>query len=240
MDAKPTSLARRLLAITLAMDLFWVVSYLALFAMGPTGARLLKVFDLDAEANPPAWWSGSQLLVIGLVALVLALRPFSDDERITPLRPALWAFGLGFVFLSADEIGGIHEDLAGLLRGQSIVRGIGGEGVWMLVYTVIGVALIVLFARYAIRAWKLWPRESAIAAGGFALLIFGGALVETIGYVIGLKSAGIQYEIVVEEACEMIGASVLLYACMRMLTTVGAALLAKPGDVATDVVDEAA
>lgn len=226
MQTTATNLARRLLGVTLALDVFWVASYLILVAAGPGAARLLKVMDLDAEANPPSWWSGSQLLVIGLVFLLLVVRPFSDDSRIRPILPALWTLGLGFVFLSADEIGGIHESLAGILRGQSVIPTFRGQGVWLFIYAAIGIAIALTLSGYARRAWRSWRRECVIAAAGLGIMLLGGALVEVIGYFMELSSSRMFIEIAVEEFGEMIGASLILYAATRMLAAVGSSLLA--------------
>jgi len=233
-NAKGTGIARGVLVLALAINTLFGALYLGLAAMGPSGARLLKVFDLDSEANPPAWWSGSLLLLVGVVLLVLVLRPLSDHPRVRPLRGAFATLGLAFVFLSADEIGMIHEDLSGLLRGKDLVPTLFGEGFWIVPYAVLGVVLVAALWRYIVRGWHLWGPQFRVALAGGVLFVSGGVLVEMVGYLVNRGLGTTPLQICIEEMAEMTGEAVMLFAVVSVLVTVVSELfvLRSPDEVA--------
>jgi hypothetical protein len=74
-------------------------------------AYTLGRFDLDLEGNIPAWFSGALLLLAAFLLAILALRAY---EKTEPWRG--WRFlSLGFLYLSMDEVAGLHEMFLGVL-----------------------------------------------------------------------------------------------------------------------------
>lgn len=236
-------LPKRVLTIALSADIVLVVLFAltAPLPRTPAAKPLIFLFDLNGEGNVPAWFSGMQLLLIGLVFFVLALWFFQTDERVRPLRTLFLVGGLGFTYLSADEVGQIHENLSQLLQawhwlnvveikllarfGHKMHKLHGGS-LWIPLFAVIGVGLIWWLWPQLRLAWKLWRREILLLALGFGVLTLGATVVESLGDLIpktALLFRGI--EVGVEESLELVGASVMLYAVTRILAAAGARLL---------------
>ena len=103
---------------------------------------LLDHFDLNLEQSIPTWWSSVQLLALGVLLGLLALNQFDDDRRTTR---SLYLGSLIAIFFSADEVATLHESLARALEGYgAIPRFSGDQGIWILVYGVLGLATLVL------------------------------------------------------------------------------------------------
>ena len=89
-------LPKRVLTIALSADIVLVVSLRAYGASAdrtPAAKPLIFLFDLNGEGNVPAWFSGMQLLLIGLAFFALALWFFQSDERVAPLRDSFLVGG---------------------------------------------------------------------------------------------------------------------------------------------------
>jgi hypothetical protein len=230
-----------------ALDALLVLMYALTVQLPQTPAAkpLTFLFDVEGEGNIPAWWSGAQLLLIGLVCFTLAMWFFQSDERIAPLRRLFLVTGLAFAYLSADEIGSIHEHVSEMLQawhwlnqvetkllaalGKRVHRFHGGS-LWIPLFAVIGVVLIAwLWPQFKL-AWKLWRREMFLLALGFGVLVFGAVVLEGVGDFIPPAAKLVKHMSVgFEEGLEMLGASIVLYSVMRILAEAGARLL--PGDV---------
>ena len=237
------SLPKKVLTIALCADglLLLLYALTAPLPRTPAAKPLVFLFDLNGEGNAPAWFSGMQLLLIGLSCFALALWFFQDDERVAPLRRLFLAMGAGFTYLSADEIGQVHENLSQVLQawhwlnqvethalaalGRKMHRLHGGS-IWIPLFAVIGVALLWWLWPQLKLAWKLWRREVLLLAVGFATLAVGAVIVESLGDLIPKAALAMRaVEVGVEEGLELVGASVMLYAVTRILAAAGARLL---------------
>lgn len=69
---------------------------------------LRELFDVDEEESVPTWFSASLLLLTAVVLFLTAQLSRQGQDRY-----AIYWFGLGlgFAFMSADEIAGFHETL---------------------------------------------------------------------------------------------------------------------------------
>jgi len=241
---------KRALVGALAIDAFVILMYSLTIWLPQTPAAkpLTFVFDLNLEANVPSWWSGAQLLLIGITFFLLAAWFFQSDERIAPLRRLFFVVGLAFTYLSADEVGQIHENLSKLLQSWHFlnlveirllaalghkVHKLHGGSLWIPLFGIIGVVLIWwLWPQFKL-GWRLWHREILLLALGFGVLVFGAVVVESLGDLIPAGARVLRMvEVGVEESFELVGASVMLYAGARVLAAAGARLL--PDSPATD------
>lgn len=93
---------------------------------------LRELFDVDEEESIPTWFSSALLLLTSLVLFVTAsLARQSKDSHA-----AYWfGLGLGFGFMSADEIAGFHETLNTVTEFSWALPG-------LLVATIVGVAYL--------------------------------------------------------------------------------------------------
>ena len=127
----------------------------------PIESQLIR-FTLTGENKAGAWWSGMLLALLSLHAL----DGHALLRRCAPGAAKGWAMiGAVLLFLSADEVGSFHERLASF--SDSL-----GLGAWSLILplgallaTVLGRALVLLWAAGGEQRRKVWP-----VAIGFLLL----------------------------------------------------------------------
>lgn len=236
-------LAKRVLLGALAADAFFILMYSLTIGLPhtPTAKPLIFIFDLNAEGNLSSWWAGTQLLLIGLAFLTLSLWMFQSDERIAPLRRLFFVTGLAFAYFSADEIGQVHESVSKILQSWHalnlveirLLAALGhkmhklhGGSLWIPLFAIVGVALVWwLWPQFKL-AWRLWHREILLLASGFGVLVFGAVVIEAVGDLIPASMVTLHLvEVGVEEAFELVGASVVLYSAARVLAAAGARLL---------------
>jgi hypothetical protein len=216
----------------LVADLVFVLVYLAGIVMGFAGhgtSTLFYLVDIDGEGNITAWYSGMQMLLVGLVLLALATRLFAADPRVWPLRRLFFVAGLGYVFFSADEIGEIHEFLSSWIARHvpvlmntelRVARSMGfhhltirgGGGAWIAIYAVVGVVTLYLLAPEIRSARQIWPRQSRAFVVGFGTLFFGGAVIEVFGFFFRQGSTGKYLETAVKQGVDFVGTSIALFA----------------------------
>jgi hypothetical protein len=218
LDYSPRT-ARRLMTALVVFELFLAAVYLAEGAAGPARHpfhRLIRqLFNLDGEANITAWFSAMQLFAIGLSCLVIAA---ARNFQAPPSRLFLFAVGLIFMALSADEAGTIHEGLSKALRVIDWVpRFRNQQGLWLPLYGLIGLAGAALLIRPALVFWRHHRREALTAIIGLGLAVLGLAGLEIFGYEF-LEEAGdpmpYRIEVAIEELCEMVGMSLVLHSVL--------------------------
>jgi hypothetical protein len=152
--------ARRLLVGLIAVDVCFAAIALAKAALGNPGWILDQLFDLDRELTIPAWFSSSQLFVIGL-ALLVKSRLVARGSTPSPL--VFLIAGAGFLYLSMDETAAIHERLSATLQNVSALpRFSGGHGVWTSLYVGVALALVLVNLRGVIALWRRYRRPAAL------------------------------------------------------------------------------
>ena len=207
--------ANKLLIGSVIFETFLVFCYL----VGILSHHPTQFFDLDGEANLPAWFSSIQLFVIGQAFLLKGLQINSK----TQLSRFFFYLGcLGFILLSADEAARIHETLNGVLQHVHLLpRFKDGNGIWIAIYILIGAALFFITSREILAMWNCYRRATLIMAMGVGVALFGGVVLEIVSYQY-LRSGSTQLlyfiEVAFEEFFEMSGASITLYGALLMLT----------------------
>ena len=160
----------------------------------------LSVFDLDEEESFGTWFSAGLLFAAGVLLLnqARALRPNGGTEH-------RWWFvlGLAFVFLSMDEVVGLHELMNTLLD----------ETPW----TVVGFPILALVGlSYLPFLWRYRGRTALlfIVAG----LIYGGGAVG-VEHFTDAEVNSLHYNMwtALEEGMEMLGVIVLIYAVLDFM-----------------------
>ena len=212
---RPSLLAGLLAAEALLVLLYFVTNSGVL--PGALGHRLGVLFDLDAEQSVGAWFSASQLLVIGLTL-------WSASERVAGAdQPAQWFLRLaggGFVFLSADEAAAVHEALSrAVYKASPSAAPFGHEhSAWVVVYGVAAVLLLAFFWPQVTRFWRAFPSASALGLAGAAVLLAGATGLESLGY---LHLFTGHVEVALEETLEMVGATLMLLAALAVKDAAG-------------------
>jgi hypothetical protein len=176
---------------------------------------IMRLFDVNSEANVPSWFSSLLLaggaLAAGLVAAMVRRVGGRDARHWAGLAALL-------LLLSLDEVAALHERLRG---PAATVLGDAARGplrvAWvvpgLLLVLVVGIAFVGFVARL-----PAGTRRPVVAAGG--LFLAGAVGVEAIsGMVLEAQGDRALYLLVTaaEEGLEMSGSVLLLYATLRVL-----------------------
>ena len=207
----------KFLGAILACNLFFTLLYLGITAV-PSGTyqeAFFLLFDLNGEANFPAWYSSLQLAATSAVLFFCALAA----RRGAVLSSRLLVAGaLTFLFLSADECVGIHEAFTGLTNHLGIDSLlIFGMGSWIYLYAGLGLFLLVLCFKDLPALWGFSRTIFSIFALGAICFVVGAVGVEIAGYYLIATDAPHsmrQIAVALEEFMEMSGVSIFLYAAL--------------------------
>jgi len=161
MAAQPNQMLRNLFVLACTICVFLIgLSFLGRFGITLPGPDWQ--FNLGNENNIAAWWSGVLLALIALCACDGASRTESKKAGTAGAWAALAAV---FLFLSADEVGSLHERIS--IAGEA-----DGTGRWL--YLMILGAVLGTVSLWAL--WRLWRaggnerRRSIWLTVGFAML----------------------------------------------------------------------
>jgi hypothetical protein len=203
--------AASILRTFILLELCLVFMYWIGFLLGEPNL-LLTLFDLDREANIPAWFSSSQLLLICLMTWLACLL-HKTCER--PSRLFLFITGTVFLLMSLDETSQVHESITAFL-GDRYVDWIPPLILKHKEIPVLSLALLIFFIRLIypdLKGLWLWSRrKSFIAVAGIFTYMLGASVLETIGYEFIERDTFIyRIEVSAEEFLEMLGASLILY-----------------------------
>lgn len=227
---------RKLPGVGLRLALIFDAAFLALYVAGATlvfhNANAFFLVNLEGEGNPPSWWYGSQQLLVALVFLLLASRIFAQDTRLRPLRTLFLATGLGFGFISFDEVGEFHEIGSRILIQWKtlghfeewlehtfvhIKHRLHGGGLWVVVYAVIGIGVIIWLTPHVIRAFRIWPKQVVTMVVGFGIFIFSAVVLQVVGYFTKPGTLAHFVYVFTEQGLKMLGISIALFAGLQVL-----------------------
>jgi hypothetical protein len=214
MNTSTDRLATRIVRPLLAIELLLVALYWLKNLCGDP-PLLNPLFDLDGEANIPAWFSSAQLLTIAITLWT------ANRFRMDKLMPSRWFLNLlatGFLLLSLDETAQVHETITGVIGSRYADWApllFSGHKAFA-VLALIGVyGVLHYFYKDARAAWRWSRRECTICLIGVCVVILGGSVLEAIGYLY-LQKGSLAYKVEVsfEEFFEMFGATLILRAAL--------------------------
>ncbi|WP_370442288.1 hypothetical protein [Kineococcus halophytocola] len=167
-----------------------------------------KFFDVNAETNLPSWFSAVLLTVTGLVTFDVGRRAHVQGRRWSRHWMVL---GLGFCYLSLDELVGLHEKLV-----EPMTAVVGDSGVFKYAWVAAALPAVTVVALFYVRFLLALPRRAAaLALLGGVLYVGGSVGLEMVAN--ALSDSGISEEGLllgtmqaVEEACEMVGPALFL------------------------------
>lgn len=197
--------------VTLALvNLALASLYIVDQVLGSPSLAVRRVLNLDGEATIPAWYTSS-LLLLAAAGLLSAGR-----MRLAGAPPRMFfvLFASALIFLSADEVVALHEQMRNSLRGfEALPRFSGDHGIWIPFYITAGVAFIGITYKGWRDLWRTQRRAAGYLASGLALLAAGGIGLEIVSYGdLRTPQARELYVVfvVLEELLEMFGATALL------------------------------
>lgn len=179
---------------------------------------ITRLFDVTAEASVPAWYSAMLLAGIGLIACVRGLDLWSAS-RATGWSLHL-ALGAGFLFLSPDEVGQIHESISGGLHkhlDDSTSRdddASAWDKVTFGIYFTLATTVLLIFAQQAIDLFLRSPGRWSILAGG-VLFATGAVVIDEFQAAVPFRLGA-----ALEDGCELFGATLMLHGFLLNLGTV--------------------
>ena len=190
-------LSRRLKDVPAVKDMMWYV-------------------DLDVEMNLPSWWSSMKFAAVGV--LLMAFH-FAQQVRQRPGSGwAKWA-AIGCLGLSLDEMTQLHETLSGLLRDS-----FGDIKMLSLAFALPLLVGLVVIGKAAWRDLSQYRHVLYLVIAGWAVFILGFAVVDELGEFIERDTFLWRLEVLVEEGLEMIGVTLLIWACVSLHLTRGVRL----------------
>ena len=193
----------------LAVDAVIIVGYslqVALFG------DALASLDLDKEASVPTWWSSVQFLVASAALFGVAHQNLLSGRLC-------WALGglAGFLLaMSIDEVASFHETAGAVLdtvTGDRTGTTLHRTGFWFVILGVPAVSMAWIIVRRARSALEDVPGTTARLGLGFGLLFCGSFGVEGMANLVP-DGAGYAAAVVLEEGLELIGGTILCWACL--------------------------
>ena len=168
-----------------------------------------SLFNVNAESNLPTWYSSAAMfLAAGLLAIIAQSESLGGGAAAR----RWWMLTLVFLGLSIDEVAGIHELPIDSLRDE-----FGGSGANYVPWIVLGMASCAVLAMASWRLiWSLPSRTRWLFVTAAALHVGGAVGIETLSNVHasrhGEENLANVLIVTLEEACEMWGVVLFVYA----------------------------
>jgi hypothetical protein len=207
--------------IDVALGTVYIFNYLA----GQPYQPLTAFLDLNGEANLPAWYSSIQWFCVAALLGIFARRNFSLSQGKSWLLAAL---SLVFLAFSLDEIAQIHEKL-GLMSDIFLPNAsrkntlFPRTGIWMFV---IGIPFLALFVALILSIRSYFQRAPSAFIKmlfGLAIMMVGAIGIETFDNFVAPTSVYGVLRVFLEEVCEMLGGTVVLWGSYELLYRHGVA-----------------
>ncbi len=196
---------------TLLVSLIAVIGLLVLLDALPIGAgrETGERIAINSPFSVAAWWSSFQLLFLGTLLALLAVRDSRAGRRATTVTLGIGAAVA--VFWSIDKIADFKETIIGTLRsGETLPSLGGGPSILMVVGAVLTIALIAAVTPGVVALFRADPVTVPAVVIGGAMNLLGAAAV---GAIIVTDSP---LRVAVEEAVEFLGVAIMVWAVYRM------------------------
>jgi hypothetical protein len=172
-----------------------------------------RLFQLNAEANVPTWFSAGQLLLAAVLAWTCG--EFGAARGV----PGRWSWRVvagTLLFVSVDEVAQIHEQASFYVR-RDLHLGGPGWWAWVIPYGAVGLALAATLLRW----WRALPTATRrpLLVGGvvFVTGALGLELVEAAFTSLFDVDAIVRVLTVLEEAMEMIAGAFVVRVLLEHL-----------------------
>ncbi len=191
----------------LFLSLFVLILIGMHFFPADPSSTIADKFNLDGEANIPAWYSTVLLFSISISSIVIYLSKRNGIGRDNSWHKFWLGFGGIFCFLSLDEAARFHESVTSVTSTK-----------WIFFYTPFAGIFFIVCAIYFVAVRNSDINLRLWVMGGLVVYIFGGLVIEIIGSIFHPLSPVLQQaEFVFEEGFEMMGAIMILTGCLHEL-----------------------
>ncbi|MGI8830705.1 MAG: hypothetical protein ACR2I5_13170 [Candidatus Limnocylindria bacterium] len=206
-----------------AGNLLVALAFTASLVVGTSGSGFIaRQLDPGGEANLPTWYSSMQwALAAALLAIYARFPPAGLTGGVRLYLPTL-----GALVLSLDEVAGIHEWVGQrsdflLPGGTRAGTAFSSSGIWMFILLPVVIVAGIWVARLLVDHLRAAPRATALFAAGALLFMFGAAGLElATNAAAGDRSVQLAIS-TVEEVCELIGASLVVWGAWELLQGTG-------------------
>jgi len=214
MDFSPAGVFKLLIAIAAALLAIDLVLQSYHYLVGEVHWLLKDAFDVDAEENFPTWFSSMILLFSAFLLFTIANAKRHSGEK----GSGYWrGLAFGFVFLSLDEVAGIHETFntwADEIRGDS-------EFSWAYfgaaIIGIVGLIFVRFLATLPARFRKLFYVSGAIYAAGVVGAEIASNLYLKVNHI---DSLGYNLWAAFEEGLEMAGIILFIWVLLSYMKTI--------------------
>lgn len=159
-----------------------------------------QLFDVDEENNLPTWFSGA-ILALAAGCLWLCAR---HKRQVRDRSVNQWyVLTFGFLFMSVDEVAGLHESLNSTIQSSWVIPG-------GIVAFLVGLSFIPFL-------WNLPSRTRNYFIVAGALYVGGAIGVEIIGAPMDADTMLYNLTTVAEEGLEMFGVILFLIALLSYM-----------------------
>lgn len=197
---------------------------------------ILQPFDVGREESIPTWYSSVALLLCSILLAIIAATKKSHSERYTLHWGVLSAI---FLLLSVDEVAILHESIGGEV-GSSLAEFIGFTPrgfiffVWVVPGTIFVLILLLAYLRFLLQLPKKTLLLFLIAGATFVAGALGVEMLESQQYFslyesgVKERDAPVNFQVryavgkTIEEALEMTGVSVFIYALVSYISSYSA------------------
>lgn len=176
---------------------------------------LVKMFDLNAEQNIPTLFSGFLLFLSSILLEVITLAKQRENNPYTPYWQSL---SLIFLYLSLDELLGIHEKLN---KGLNQILQSNPDKYW----DVLNVTLLIVFGFANIKFLLHLPKNiQRLFILAFSLFAVGAVTIELIGVhywtnIYGQKIFLAEVITTFEECLEILGVTIFIHALILYINS---------------------
>jgi alkylhydroperoxidase/carboxymuconolactone decarboxylase family protein YurZ len=187
---------------------------------------LVRLTYVSAEGNLPTFYSALALLMCAVLLWMCGQVAHAQRDRFARQWITL---SLMFLYIAIDEASGIHE-----LTGKAIKRVVMFDGFLYYPWVLVGSTAVLIAAVSFFAFARALPRRTRRLALIAAAVFVGGAIgVEMLGArhasVHGTQNLTNALIATVEEACEMLGVALFMYALIRHLEEARAAIVIRFG-----------
>ena len=177
---------------------------------------LVRQFDLNGEANIPAWYSSFTLLLCSiLIATIASVKKASRDQYALHWK----AMAIIFLFLAIDEGAQIHETITLLMRKTTFNLSGFFYYTWVIPFGLFVFVFVLAYWRFLAH---LPAKTRWLFIGAGAIYVGGSLGIEMIeGFYRSLywqKDLLFKMMLVTEELLEMVGIFIFIYALTSYLS----------------------
>lgn len=191
---------------------------------------LIRLFNLNEEDNVPSLYSGLTSILSAALFLMIGITKRKESA------PYAWHWiGLcfAFLFIASDELFYFHERIDTLLRHKFQLTGMFFY-VWIIPYSAVALGIAIAYLRFFFALSTRFRILFSLAA----TLFLGGAVgIEAISGTIAEKDGVMNFAYIacatIEETCEMLGITVLVYGLFTYIETEWGGISFLLGDVHT-------